>query len=468
MTAKFPAILFAGCAMLGCATDPDPAAAQNAPAETQAPAADRDKPNTAPITGSYSGEPDGPEDYQLHLQSTLVYQAHPAFNAPYSGQNSLRAQTEIRDTATATVFAGARLAHGLALYFDPEMAQGLALSDTVGIAGFPNGEGTHAGGATPKFYAARYFLRETIGFGGDTEKLSSDQNQLEETVDISRLTITLGKFAPGDIFDDNDYAHDPRNDFLNWSVWESAAWDYPADARGYTYGLVLDFNQPDWALRGGWMLEPKIPNEKPLAANFVHYHGAAIELELRDEIGGQKGKLRLLGFSNRSEAGDYALALRREPINPNIAATRAARTKYGFAINQQQALSAALGLFARLSWNDGHTESYAFTEIDRSVAVGLSLRGPGWGRDDDTIALAVAVNALSPQHRDYLAAGGYGFIIGDGKLKYGREHVLETYYSASICDPLKITIDYQWIVNPGYNQDRGPVSVFGIKFHVQI
>jgi len=244
--------------------------------------------------------------------------------------------------------------------------------------------------------------------------------------------------------------------------------DFPADARGYTYGLVLDFNQPDWALRGGWMLEPKIPNEKPLAANFVHYHGAAIELELRDEIAGQKGKLRLLGFSNRSEAGDYALTLRLMPVNPNIADTRAARTKYGFAINWQQALTDDLGVFTRISWNDGRTESFAFTEIDRSVAVGVSLKGTGWGRGDDTVGIGIAVNALSSEHRDYLAAGGYGFIVGDGKLNYGREHVLESYYSALAWDPLKVTLDYQFIVNPAYNQDRGPVSVFGIKFHVQI
>jgi high affinity Mn2+ porin len=427
-----------------------------------------EKPNTAPITGSWSGDPNGPEDYQLHLQSTLIYQAHPSFDSPYRGVNSLRPQTEIRDTLSATAFAGVRLADDLQLYFDPEMTQGLALSDTVGIAGFPNGDGTHAGGATPKVYAASYFLRQVIGFGGETEKLDSDQNQLEDTVDVSRLTITLGKFAPDDIFDDNDYAHDPRNDFLNWSIWESGAWDYPADARGYTYGLVLDFNQPDWALRGGWMLEPKTPNEKPLAANFVHYHGAAIELELRDQIGDQKGKLRLLGFSNRSEAGDYAQTLRLEPVDPNIADTRAARTKYGFAINWQQAVTYDLGVFTRISWNDGHTESFAFTEIDRSVTVGASLKGTGWGRDDDTVGLGIAVNALSSEHRDYLAAGGYGFIIGDGRLNYGREHVLESYYSALAWDPLKITLDYQYIVNPAYNQDRGPVSVFGIKFHVQI
>jgi high affinity Mn2+ porin len=466
MSAKFIAALLLTSA---CALGSTRAAlAQVAAASPVAPRSDSDKPNTAPITGSWSGDPNGPEDYQVHLQSTLIWQAHPSFDSPYRGQNSLRPQTEIRDTLTATAFAGVRLADHLQLYFDPEMTQGLALSDTVGIAGFPNGEGTHAGGATPKFYAARYFLRQVIGFGGDTEKLESDQNQLEDTVDVSRLTITLGKFAAGDIFDDNDYAHDPRNDFLNWSIWESAAWDFPADSRGYTYGLVLDFNQPDWALRGGWMLEPKIPNEKPLAANFVHYHGAAIELELRDEIAGQKGKLRLLGFSNRSEAGDYALALRLMPVDPVIADTRAARTKYGFAVNWQQALTDDLGVFTRISWNDGRTESFAFTEIDRSVAVGASLKGTGWGRGDDTVGLGIAVNALSSEHRDYLAAGGYGFIIGDGKLNYGREHVLESYYSALAWDPLKITLDYQYVVNPAYNQDRGPVSIFGIKFHVQI
>ncbi len=423
--------------------------------------------NTAPISGSWAAGA-ASEDYQLHLQSTLIYQAHPSFRSLYRGQNSLRPETEIRDTLTATAFAAVRLADGLALYFDPEMSQGLALSDTVGIAGFPNGEGTHAGGATPHVYAGRYFLRQVIGFGGDTEKVESDQNQLADTVDVSRLTITLGKFAAGDIFDDNDYAHDPRNDFLNWSIWESAAWDFPADSRGYTYGLVLELNQPNWALRGGWMLEPKIPNEKPLAANFVHYHGAAVELELRDEISGQAGKVRFLGFANRSEAGDYAYALQLRPANPDIAATRSARTKYGFAINGQQAITADLGLFVRLSWNDGRTESFAFTEIDRSLAVGASLKGTSWDRKDDTVGLGVAINALSSQHRNYLAAGGYGFIVGDGALNYGRERVLEGYYSALVDDPLKVTLDYQYIVNPGYNRDRGPVSVFGIKFHVQI
>jgi high affinity Mn2+ porin len=468
MSARVQNALLLVCAGLAAAANGSVAHAQTTASSAPLPQSDSEKPNAAPITGSWSGVPDGPEDYQVHLQSTLVYQAHPSFDALYTGQNSLHAQTEIRDTITATAFAGARLTDGLALYFDPEMSQGSGLSDVAGIAGFPNGEATHAGGATPKLYAARYFLRQVIGFGGDMEKIDSDQNQLADTEDVSRLTVTLGKFAAGDLFDANDYAHDPRNDFLNWSIWESAAWDFPADARGYTYGLALDFNQPDWALRGGWLLEPKIPNEKPLAANFVHYHGAVVELELRDEIGDQKGKLRLLGFSNRSEAGDYALSLRLMPVDPNIADTRAARTKYGFAVNFQQAVTSDLGLFTRLSWDDGRTESFAFTEIDRGLALGASLKGTDWDRADDTIGVGVAINALSSEHRDYLAAGGYGFILGDGRLNYGREHVLEAYYSALVWDPLKITADYQFIANPGYNQDRGPVSVFGIKFHVQI
>lgn len=416
--------------------------------------------------------PGGEADWSLHFQSTGVWQGYPGFHSPFQGQNSLPGGGQARETLSATVFLGRKLPwQGGELYFNPEAQQGFAIGRTVGIAGFPNGEGGKAGFSTPKPNVARLFLRQTFGLGGATETIADDANRLAGTVDVLRVTVTAGKFAVTDIFDDNQYAHDPRTTFLNWSLWEAGAWDYPADQKGYTDGVAVELNQRNWALRGGWFLQPKVANGRDLETRFWHAFGWVTELETRHEIDGRPGKLRFLVFANRARLGNLgqAVALAAETsAAADIAAVRNDRWKVGFAVNLEQALSDDLGVFSRLSWNDGRSETWAFTDIDRSLALGASLKGSAWRRPNDTIGLAGAINELSTAHRQFFAAGGTGILIGDGRLDYAPEGIIETYYNCRIVDPVSLTLDYQFVANPAYNQDRGPVHVFALRLHLEL
>ena len=315
-----------------------------------------------------------PEDWSIHGQLTVVGQGYPGFPSTVQGPNSLPAHGEVRETISGTAFLGRRLPwEGGELYFDPEFNQGFGLDRTLGVDGFPNGEAQKAGFETPKPNVARLFLRQTFGLGGEQETLDPDQNQLGENLDIDRVTVTAGKLAVPDIFDDNQFAHDPRTTFLNWSLWEAAAWDYPADQKGYTDGLAVELNQKDWALRGGWFLEPKIANERDLDGRFWKHYGTVAELETRHHWLGEPGTLRFLAFANRADMGNLqqAVDLAVTTGTPaNIAAVRHDSWKAGWAINLEQSLTDDLGFFSRLSWNDGHTEGWAFTDIDQSVSLG--------------------------------------------------------------------------------------------------
>jgi high affinity Mn2+ porin len=412
-----------------------------------------------------------PEQWSAHFQFTGVAQGYPSFRSPFEGANSLPSGGEVRETLSATAFLGGRLPWGGGeLYIDPEFNQGFGLDNTLGIAGFPNGEAQKAGFETPKLNVARLFLRQTFGLGGDKETLEPDANQLGETVDVSRVTVTFGKFAAPDIFDDNQYAHDPRTTFLNWSIWEGAAWDFPADQKGYTDGLAVELNEARWALRGGWFLEPKVANERDLDPRFWKHYGAVVELETRHDLLGEPGKLHYLVFLNRAnmgsleEATDIALAT---GAPADIAAVRTDRWKVGFLLNLEQAITADLGFFARASWNDGRTEDWAFTDVDRSVSAGLSLKGTSWGRAPDTVGLAAVVDMLSKAHRNFFAAGGLGILVGDGQLDYAPETILEAYYNWQVTGPVLIGPDYQFVVNPGYEEARGPVSIFAVRLHIE-
>jgi high affinity Mn2+ porin len=425
----------------------------------------------APAAERKPAEEVAPEDWSLHFQTTIVGQGYPGFPSTVQGPNSLPAHGQVRETISATAFLGRRLPwEGGELYIDPEFNQGFGLARTFGVAGFPNGEAQKAGFDTPKPNVARLFLRQTFGLGGEKETQEPDLNQLGRTVDVSRLTVTVGKFAVTDLFDDNQYAHDPRTTFLNWSVWESGAWDYPADQKGYTDGLVVELNQKRWALRGSWMLEPKFANQRNLDPRFWKSYGAAVELETRHEIFGAPGALRTLVFANRApmgnlqQAADIAVATQTPA---DIAAVRHDRWKPGFALNLEQTVSDDFGFFTRFSWNDGRTEAWAFTDIDTSVATGVSLKGRSWSRERDTVGVAGVVNMLSKAHRNFFAAGGTGILIGDGRLDYAPEGIVEAYYNAGIVDPLSLTLDYQFIGNPAYNRDRGPVHVFALRLHFQ-
>ena len=420
-----------------------------------------------------ASKPDaGPSNWSLHIQNTDIVEGVPDFDSPYRGANSLTPD-QTRETVTVTIFLARRLWEGATIFINPEYAQGQGLNQTHGVAGFLNGEATKAGSIRGKFDIERLVLSQIIGFGGEREDAPDAFNQVAGTRDVSRLTVTAGKFSASDYFDDNTYSHDPRTQFLNWSLWESGAWDYPADSKGYTYGLALEFNQKSWALRYGAMSMPRVANGVAAASNISETLGQVVELEERYTLfGGQSGKVRLLGFANHAHMGSYREALDELRANPSlgnadITLSRAYRWKYGGAVNVEQAITEDLGAFLRLSLDDGRTETWAFTEIDRSAALGLTLKGKRWKRADDTVGLAGVINGLSVDHRDYLAAGGTGIILGDGRLNYAPEKILELYYDAKLFSFVHLMLDYQFVNDPGYNADRGPVNALSARLHLE-
>jgi high affinity Mn2+ porin len=409
--------------------------------------------------------------WTVHGQLTTVVQGDGGFHSPYQGVNSLSGNAQVRETISTTGFFGYRLPwQGGALYFDPEFNQGFGLSRSVGVDGFVNGEAVKAGFDTPKPNVARLFVRQVFGLGGEQEKIEDDKNQLAATEDVRRVTVTAGKFSPSDLFDANKYAHDPRADFLNLSLWEAAAWDYPADSKGYTDGVAVEVNDPGWALRFGWFLEPRIANTRDLDPRFLKRYGTAAELELPHRWWGEPGTLRTLAFLNRAPMANYdqALALvAGTGAAPTLAPVRRDKWKAGVALNLEQALTDELGLFSRLSWNDGRTEGWAFTDIRESASLGLSLKGKNWGRADDTVAIGAAVNDISRAEAKFFAAGGTGIFAGDGRINAAPEAVVETYYSLSLA-PATLTLDYQFVADPAFNQDRGPVSVVALRLHFDL
>lgn len=405
-------------------------------------------------------------DWSDHYQLTYIEQGNPAFTSPYRGTNSLDPGTRFRETISATAMWGYRLLPETEIYFDPEFNQGFGLSHTFGLAGFSNGDAQKAGADVPKLNIARLYIKQTIGLGGEQEKVEDDQNQIAGTRDISRITIYAGKLAVNDLFDTNSYAHDPRNDFFNWAIWEGGAYDYAADQKGYSDGLVIELNQKTWALRIGDFLVPKYSNDRDLDTNFLKRGGYQAELEERYRLFDEDGKARITLFANRANMGSYAAALQTPTLD--ISQSRTDRWKYGFVLGAEQGITDDLGAFARFSYNDGTTEIISFTDVDRSASAGLSLKGTAWDRPVDTIGLAGAINALSRVEGDYLKAGGLGILVGDGKLNYGTENILEGYYRYQIDDPVSLTFDAQYIDNPAYNADRGPVAIFAMRLHVQI
>jgi high affinity Mn2+ porin len=308
-------------------------------------------------------------------------------------------------------------------------------------------------------------LRQTIGFGGEREDIEGGLLQIAQKVDVNRLTITLGRFAVFDQFDNNAYAHDSRGQFMNWALLDAGAFDYAADAYGYTQGLSLELNQKHWALRWGAFLTPKVSNGIDMDWNIFTHWQQVLELETRYTLGGHPGKARFLSWLMSANAGSYAETLANPALHEDITLTRRSRLSHGFVINLEQEITSDLGAFARLGWRDGRTEIWAFTDIDRSLSTGLSLKGTSWGRAKDTAGLAWVLDGLSQQHRDYIASGGLGPLIGDGRLNYGLESVIETYYDFLVAKGVHLALDYQLVVNPAYNRDRGPVNVLSVRAH---
>lgn len=427
--------------------------------------------NSAIAAQDPPGESDGASENprtQLHFQFTTVTQAHPSFSADYSGKNSLSPNSEHETTVTSTLYLGARLWSGAEMYVNPELSGGSGLSRALGVAGFPNGESFRVGDAQPRLYLARLMLRQTIAAGTETEAVKDEANQLAGTRPVRRWTVTVGKFGVGDIFDDNAYSHDPRTQFLNWADWTAGAWDYSADTRGYTWGLVIEYNDAAWAARFGATAQPKSANGLEFDKRVRDAYALSGEFERRYELAG-KGAARLIVFYNRAHMGSYREAIARAGQDPPdiVSTRRVGRSKWGFVLNLEHSLSASTGLFLRESWNDGHNEAWAYAEIERSLTAGAVRKTPLKIRPDDEAGIAFILNALSADHRDYLAAGGYGFMVGDGRLSYGAETIGEVYYQAALQKHAWLTADYQFVLHPAYNRDRGPVHVFGARFHAE-
>jgi high affinity Mn2+ porin len=410
------------------------------------------------------------EEWSIHGQTTFLPQGYGRFRSPYAGDNSLPGGGMIRETWTTTAYIGRRLWEGGEVYFNPELAQGFGLAGTLGLGGFSNGEAQKAGAPFPKIRALRYFLRQTFGFGGGQETLEDGPNQLAGKRDVDRLTVTVGQFAVGDFFDANVYAHDPRMDFMNWALWSAGAYDFPANLPGYTRGAVAELNRKAWALRAGVFEVPEQPNSDILTTKTG---GAVVELETRHSISGQPGKLRFGVFANRGNTGNYRQAVAIAAADPTVdindamAANRQQRSKRGVYANVEQAITPDVGVFARASWNDGRNEILSFTDIDRSLSGGASIGGRSWGRPNDRVGLGGAINGLSGPHRDFLAAGGLGLLIGDGRLNYQTERIFEAYYAWKVWNAVNLTFDYQFVANPAYNADRGPASIFGARLHAE-
>ncbi len=410
---------------------------------------------------------DGEERFSLHYQATVATQWHPSFPARYSGTNSLQPGAESATSVVTDLFAGARLWRGAEVYLQPELAGGRGLSSTLGIAAFTSGEVYRVGDPKPVLVMGRAFLRQTIGLGGGRARVEAGPTQLAGTRDRDALTITVGKVATTDFVDRVPFASDPHTQLMSWGLWASAAYDYPADTRGYTFGAAVDCSIDWWSVRAGAFLEPKTANGMDLEWDVGKAGGVVGELEGRYTLAGLPGAARALVFLNTAHMGSYDQALAQSPTAPDVTAARArGRTKYGFAASANQDLGSGLGAFLRVSWSDGRNETWAFSEIDRSIAAGVVQTGSRWGRPDDEAGLAVVVSGLSDPHRRYLAAGGYGFIIGDGALSYAPEILFEVYYRLALTREIAIGASYQPVFHPAYNDDRGPAHVLTGRVHV--
>lgn len=416
----------------------------------------------------------------LGAQVTEIRQSLRPFEAPYSGPNSLENRGDDEGTQTYGVYLGSRLTSHLQVYLDAEMARGAGVSHAVGLGGITNGDvirqGTVDLGNGP--YVARAFLRYLFPLSEETAPVERGADHLPGMEAVRRVEVKVGKLAASDDFDQNRYANSTRSQFLDWGLFNNSAWDFAADTRGYTNGLLVAWVEPRFALRFGSFQMPTQANGNVFDSDLRRARGDNLELTLSPagspagSPGGLGTIVRLLAYRNLARMGIYREALARAAATgtiPSIVADdRPGRVKYGFGLNLEQPLAqeGETGAFLRLGWDDGKTESFAFTEVDRHASAGLQLAGNAWGRAADRLAFAVLVHGLSPEHRDYLAAGGTGFLLGDGRLRYGEETIGEAYYRVQIGKWLQVSPDFQYVQNPGYNRDRGPARVWTLRVNL--
>jgi high affinity Mn2+ porin len=433
-----------------------------------------------------------PPGWNVHAQTTAIENFQPGFGALYSGPNSLGTEKDREGTITADLFLGAPLWQGAELHFDLLMWQGFGLSNSFGLESFPNGDAYKAGTDTPRFMASQFFVRQTFGLGGDQEDVPDGQLTLPGKQDVSRLTITAGRLNVAGLFDNVSYNQDPHTQFMSWAS-TLLTWDYPADTIGFTTGFAIDLNQPNWALRFGWFQLPGLPNgftaddrilmwpvepgEITSDGDFWKEWGMITELERRWKIGGHPGDIQFDAWIDHGLLADYNAAttlLLRSPPPANTpqgvettvpAAAFSYRSKYGFGVNLEQEVATNVGAFARFGWQDGETAAAAFTDVDWTVQLGVSLKGAAWHRTGDTFGLLGNLAGASSDQIAFLKAGGTGILNGDGNLTYSCEKSLETYYDFALAGGCRLAFDYQFFLDPAFNSDRGPVSVFGVRLH---
>ena len=418
----------------------------------------------------------------LHGQTTYINQRYNNFTSSYSGVNSMSAQKSMSYTWSGTLFFGARVAPNTDIYFNPEVVSGVAFSGLTGLGGFTNGEATKASGAQAKFYSARAFVRQTINQEGEKVLLENEANQITQTVSSNRVVVTAGQFSTLDIFDDSRYAKDPRIQFMNWGNMTYLAYDYAADARGYSTGLAGEWYLSNWVLRASRMLAPKTPNGKDLNWQIFNTYGDQIEVERQHSIGDLPGKVSVLAYRNRmmlarfQDATNYVIANNAQGTQAINNVRNNYQYKTGIGINGEQALTKDLGIYGRAFTSDGHTETMSFTEADNSMSVGLGMNGTSWTRPHDTIGISMMQNGLSSYRKNYLQNGGVSYFIGDTSspyvgpnqtINYRPERIGEIYYNAMLIKNVLLGVNFQHINNPAYNSARGPVNIASFRIHAE-
>jgi len=417
-----------------------------------------------PLTATNS-PPAKEQFWNIHTQATYVGEWHPGFPAQYSGRESLDNHSQTAETFSADLFLGARLWKGAEFHLDGLFWQGFGFNQTLGIEAFPSAQAYKVGSFHGNIAPVRVFIRQTVGLGGDQEPVTDDALHLGSQQDISRITLTVGEISVLDIFDQNTYAGDSTSQFLNWALVGNEAWDYPANSLGYITGFAAELNQPKWTARYGFFEEPRVQNGMAINEQYLQAWGMVTEFERRFSIHDHPGAVRFLSFLNRVDSGTYADAL-DSPVRPAYVADHNYCLSYGFCLNTEYELGKGVGAFARLGWNDGQTPDWSYADVQKSASAGFSVNGDLWRRPNDTVGLAGIVNGISHVQQQYFADGGLGILAGDGALNYGVEQTLETYYRFQIWKSIHTTADYQYVMNPAYNKDRGPVSVLSIRMHL--
>jgi len=490
-----------------------PASPQNLPAGTPSlpPSAQKSATSPAHNTPSAADKSDKPpQTYNLHAQYTLTGMGYPSFSAQYSNPaylvygtgSSLPTEGQARETQSADAYFGYRLLANTEFHVDALVWQGYGLNNTFGLGDFPDGEAFKVGVRYPHFAIARFFTRTTINLGGPQEPVEDDLLTLRGKQDTNRITITIGRYSVKDIFDNNQYSNDPRAQFMNWALMANAAYDYPADALGFTTGIVIEANQSNWTLRYGWFQMSKYRNEftaeglylvlptEPLSGDGKIFEdwGMVTQLEHRHTIATHPGAVRLLVFDDRSNNGSYkaAVALANDPatlaiwgtpaaflasangVTGGIDDTHALRNTWGLGLNMDQEVTKTIGVFSRIGWNSGQNSGFEFTDTNWTATFGTSIKGDKWKQPNDVIGAAFIASGISKANQIYHAEGGIGILTGDGALNYGPEKNVEIYYDHQFSKYFHGAVDYQFADDPAFNKDRGPVpAIFAIRLHYE-